>query len=130
MKSRPRLQGPCRLREVGELVQGSSPVDGHAGGAPAAREPEAQVEIRVAPWTLPQRVQRPQVMECPVRGHERHEQLQGQVQEARLPWAQPTRLATRVREKSKQKGQSLSPADRREHSCLPLRPPPVARVQP
>ena len=23
-------------------------------------------------------------MECPVRGHERHEQLQGQVQEARL----------------------------------------------
>ena len=106
-------------------MQGSSPVDGHAGGALAAREPEAQVEIRVAPLTLPQRVQRPQVMECPVRGHERHEQFQGQVQEARLPWAQPTRLAT-----SKQKGQSLSPADRRERPCLPLRPPPVPRVQP
>ena len=67
-------------------------------------------------------------MERPVRGHERHEQLQGQVQEARLPWAQPARLAARVRAKCKQKGQSLSPADKRDHPCCPLRPPPAARV--
>ena len=109
-------------------MPGSSPVDGHAGGAPAAREPEAQVEIRVALSTLPQRGQRQRLMERPARGHETHEQLRGQVQEARLPWAQPARLAARVRAKCKQKGQSLSPADKRDHPCFPLRPPPVARV--
>lgn len=125
----PRLQGHCRLREVGELVPGSSPADGHAGGAPAARGPEAQDGIRVAQSTLPQRGQRQRLMERPVRRHERHEQLQGQVQEARLPWAQPARLAARVRAKCKQKGQSLGPADIRDHPCCPLRPPPAARVQ-
>ena len=37
-------------------------------------------------------------------------------------------MAARARAKCKQKGQSLSPADKRDHPCCPLRPPPVARV--
>ena len=124
-----RLQGHCRLRGVGELVPGSRPADRHAGGAPAAREPAVQVEIRAAQSDLPQRGRRLRLIDRPARGKERYEQLQGQAQEARRPWAQPARLAARVKAKREQKCQSPSPADKRDHPCRPLRPPPAARVQ-
>ena len=85
----PRLQGHCRLRGVGELVPGSRPADRHAGGAPAAREPAVQAEIRAAQSDLPQRGRRLRLIDRPARGEERYEQLHGQAQEARRPWAQP-----------------------------------------
>ena len=70
----PRLQVHCRLRGVGEPVPGSRPADRHAGGAPAAREPVVQVEIRVAQLDLPQRRRRQRRMDRPARGQERYEQ--------------------------------------------------------
>ena len=124
-----RLQGHVRPRGVGEPVPGLRPADRHAGGAPAARETEVRVEIRVAQSDLPQRGPRRRLMDRPARGQERYEQLQGQAQEARLPWAQPARLAARVRAKREQKCQSPSPADKRDHPCRPHRPRQAARVQ-